>query len=144
MLQIEYQYKELLDSLSQMDEGLQYKAINRALTPAVKPITQRMKAIAPTGETGKLKQAIGKRSLSKGGKQRLGIDAPVAVIIGPNRTKVKGNKVTRAAIGMFLEFGTERMKETHEFMQPALSAGESGMQQRFFQGLQAYLNKISD
>lgn len=143
MLQIEFAYKQIIDDLNKLDEGLQGKAIARALTPAVKPITQKMKTIVPTGETGSLRQSIGKRTISKGGRQRLGLGDSVAVIIGPNRTKYKGKKIARRIVGVFLEYGTKHIDPVG-FMQRSLESGESGMRQRFFQGLQSYLNKISD
>lgn len=147
MINIELDQKQLLKQLSELEEGLQGKLIRKALTPAVRPIAQAMKALVPTDE-GSLKKSLGVSKLSDRAKARLGINTEqVAILLGSVRKtkhEIGGKTVhrTQGYKAIWLEYGTERMKEKHEFMGPALSQGESGMQTRFFQGLQKAINKI--
>lgn len=147
MINVEIDQEQLLKDLQAMEEGLQGKAIRQALTPAIKPIRDAMKTLAPEDE-GALKKAIGVRTLSARAKSRLNINtSTVAVIVGPLK-KVddtyggETKKRNQGYKGIWLEFGTKRAK-AYPFMGPAIDQGEDGMQTRFFQGLQKALNKIN-
>lgn len=150
MINIEFDQKQLLKQLQEMEEGLQGKLIRKALTPAVRPILQAMKSLVPTDE-GNLKRSLGVSRLSDRAQNRLGIQSinrqQVAILLGSVRkvrvTYSTGKTVrkTQGYKALWQEYGTERM-QSNPFLEPALSQGESGMQTRFFQGLQKAINKI--
>ena len=147
MINVEVDQEQLLKDLQAMEEGLQGKAIRQALTPAIKPIRDAMKALAPEDE-GALKKSIGVRTLRESTKARLSINtSTVAVIVGPLKKvdEERGGvtkKRNQGYKGIWLEFGTKNAT-AHPFMGPAIDQGEGDMQTRFFQGLQKALNKIN-
>lgn len=129
---------DLLRELNQLEGSLKVKALRSGLVRAVKPIKAHAKENAPTDQ-GNLKQAIGHVQLSARAKFRLGINnSSLAILVGANR-KVGG--VWQGRKQIWHEFGTEKMSAT-PFLERALQYGGSGFEERFYQGLSMYLNRL--
>lgn len=150
MINVEFNERDILKQLANIEEGLQGKIIRKALTPAIKPIRTAMIALAPN-DAGALKRSIGTAILSEQRKANLGISPnTVAVLIGPNKRVLdNGKKRAQGRKAIWLEFGTKGSAlrpfdvDPKPFMQPALDQGEEGIRTRFFEGLQKQLNFIS-
>lgn len=141
-------FKDSIDTLAEMESALQQKAISRALTPAVATVRDavRRNIRIELYKTGSLYKSIGRRKISKTAKQRLGIPAEsVAIIIGPSRNPKGSDNKTQFIKTLVHEFGSEKknIKPTR-FLSRALESTEGAMQQAFFEGLEAYLNKITE
>lgn len=146
MIDINIDSQQLIKTLHNFEDELQGKLVRRALTPAVKPIRDAMVALVRT-KSGALQKAIGIRTLSKSAKSRLGVEiGTVAILLGPNRktTDSDGVKRSQGYKAIWEEFGTSGItgRAGFPFMSTALDQTESGMQDRFYQGLQAAINKL--
>lgn len=152
MINIEYDQAQLLKQLNELERGLQGKLIRKALTPAVKPIAEAMKALVPT-DYGSLKKSLGVSKLSDRAVRRLGIQSinaeKVVILLGSVRKvshEINGKTVRKSQgyKAIWAEYGTSG-KTAHKaipFLAPALTRGEGDMQHRFFQGLQKAINRI--
>ena len=169
-LDIQLDTKAIQKQLDQLADGIRTKAVRAGLVKAASPIKKTMKALAPK-RTGDLAKAVGHQTLSKrdagridlfaGGSNRVSVANPgVAIIVGPNRKNRKGYgqayKATLMEHGVKASF--RRYKKPHLrsqysgymtegfrgtfFMARALEQNESGMADRFYHGVAAYLNRI--
>lgn len=130
--------REILSELHTLKEELQVKAVRSGVTTAIKPLKAAAKVLAPLGETGRLKRAIGHVQVSKRAKQRLGITDTVAVLVGGNR-KVDG--FLQGGKARYLEYGTKRIT-ARRFLSQAMDQTSSGMEGRFYEGLKKHLDKL--
>lgn len=145
-MNIEFDSEQLLKQLGEIEAGLQQKAIRSGLVKAAAPIKKAVKekiAAEQLIDKGHMLKAIGHLSISKRAKVRLGVpQQTVAIIIGPNRKIIDdGKKRWQGRKAIWHEFGTKRMKAT-PFLESSKQQSEGQMGQLFFQGLQAYINKI--
>lgn len=154
MIDIEYDPKEAIKQLKQLEEGLQGKAIRAGLTGAIRPILKAMKANVPVDE-GALKKSLGRSTLSKRAKSRIGIPVDeVAVLIGPNRkvnTDINGvtKKRHQGYKAIWLEYGTmpgnrpnQAFVPARPFMAPAFENNISEVESRFYDGLQNFIDRV--
>lgn len=144
MINVEFDQADLQRQLRELEEGLQGKAIRAGLTQAIKPLLADMKSKVPVGDEGALKRSLGRTTLSKRAKGRLGIPvSSVAILIGPNR-KVQDGQTKRhqGYKAIWQEYGTKSMT-ANPFLGPAYDANIGQVETNFFQGLQTYINKVS-
>lgn len=165
--------QELDKRLKQLTEDLQTKATRAGLRAAGKPIVAKAKAFAPFDDEhtdDHLRDSINISLLGKGrvkklslftsATSKLSLDNPGQVmVIGPNK-KVKGQH--QGWKGALMEFGTQagrrigkrgRMKgvryesrgvRPQPFLAPALARESAGINARFYQGLERYLNRVQN
>ncbi len=168
-LDIQVDTQAIQKQLDQLADGIRTKAVRAGLVKAASPIKKTMKALAPK-LTGDLAKAVGHKTLSRrdagridlfaGSSNRVSVANPgVAIIVGPNRKNAQGyNQAYKATL---MEHGTSngwrnfkrvRLRDRpgyHSdgfrgkyFMARSLQQNESGMTDRFYQGVAAYLNRI--
>ncbi|WIX32506.1 HK97 gp10 family phage protein [Salinicola sp. JS01] len=164
--------EQIRKRLAGLQEELQQRAIRAGLTSAGKPILETMQRLVPVrqgDDGGDLKRSIGRRSLSKNARQRLGLaENAVAQRLGPIK---KVNGYSQAYVGRLVEHGVDpstrkvfrRISGTHNlkrryahiraytyrhpgqraqpFMAPALAQNASQFESRFYGGLSAYLKR---
>lgn len=168
-LDIQLDTQAIQKQLDELADGIRTKAVRAGLVKAASPIKRSMKSLAPK-LTGDLAKAVGHKTLSKrdaaridlfaGSANRVSVVNPgVAIIVGPNRKNAQGyNQAYKATL---MEHGTSngwrdfkrvRLRDRpgyHSdgfrgtyFMTRSLQQNESGMTDRFYQGVAAYLNRI--
>jgi len=169
-LDIQVDTQAIQKQLDSLADGIRTKAVRAGLVKAVAPIKKTMKALAPK-LTGDLAKAVGHKTLSKrdagridlfaGGSNRVSVANPgVAIIVGPNRKNAKGyNQAYKATLvehgvkRTFRRYKKPRLRTRYSgylyegfrgsfFMARSLDQNQSGMTDRFYQGVAAYLNRI--
>lgn len=142
--------------------------LNRAGKPILQTM-QQLVPVGDGEDAGELKQSLARRSLSKNARGRLGLaEGTVAVRIGPIK---KVNGYSQAYVGRLVEHGVEpstrkvfrRIGGTHNlkrryahiraytykhpgqkaqpFMAPALKRNAGQFENRFYEGMSAYLKR---
>lgn len=169
-LDIQLDTQAIQKQLDSLADGIRTKTVRAGLVKAASPIKKTMKSLAPR-LTGDLAKAVGHKTLSKrdaaridlfaGGSNRISVVNPgVAIIVGPNRKNTQGyNQAYKATLmehgvkpgfrrykkarlrSRYSGYMTEGFRGTY-FMARALEQNESGMTDRFYEGVAAYLNRI--
>lgn len=146
MLQVNYEHQKTLSQLKELEKGLEGKAIRLGLTQSIRPILAQMKRTVPVGE-GYLKKAIGRLTISKRAKQRLGIPSDtIAILLGANKKVLRKDKTkaSQRSKAIFEEWGVaKKNRPADPFMAPALESNIESVENNFYNGLQAYINKVS-
>lgn len=169
-LDIQLDTRAIDQQLEALADGIRTKVVRAGLVKAVAPIKKTMKALAPK-LTGDMAKAVGHKTLSKrdsaridlfaGGSNRVSVANPgVAIIVGPNRKNRKGyNQAYKATLiehgvkPSFRRYKNARLRSRYSgymtegfqgsyFMAKSLEQNESGMTDRFYEGVAAYLNRI--
>lgn len=169
-------FEEARRQMAQLEDKLRTGAVRAGLNQAAKPILETMQQLVPVRQTddpdepsGRLKRSLGKRSLSKSARARLGLaEGTIAMRIGPVK---KVDTYSQAFVGKLVEFGVEPSTRTvyrrirgtkhlrrrlahvstytyhhpgqdpQPFMAPALERNSAGFEGRFYQGLRRYLDR---
>jgi hypothetical protein len=169
-LDIQIDTQDVKNRLDELADGLRNRAVRAGLVKAAAPIKRSMKSLAPK-LSGDLSKSIGHKTLSRrdaaridlfaGGSNRVSVENPgVSIIVGPNRKNARG--YSQAYKATLMEHGVKRGFRRYKkprkgsqslgymyegfsgtyFMARSLEQNQSGMNDRFYAGVSAYLNRI--
>ncbi|WP_261840953.1 HK97-gp10 family putative phage morphogenesis protein [Aliamphritea ceti] len=132
---------EVVNSLEKFSNNVRIKVTKVATRRSSKLVKEKMKALAPRGESGALAEGVTARTKTDvAGGRAYSVIGPFGKVMSVDQSGI-GKKVSQAYKGRFMEYGTKHTSK-QPFIQKALDQTRSLVEQEYASVVDRELKKL--